>query len=72
MLITSKQIGLLLQEIRNDHHYTLRQVSDLYGKDNSTISKWETGDSKISAVELSSYLDFYGVDIDDFFLRLCK
>ncbi len=72
MKITSSDIGSLLKEIREEKRLTLRTVAEGYGKDNSTISKWETGDNKISAEELVNYVNYLGLDIDQFFIRLTK
>lgn len=66
------RIGKELRRLRQSHHLSLRAVADKYGKDNSTISKWETGDNNISAIDLIDYVEFYGVTIDEFFAAVVK
>lgn len=59
-------IGNELRNIRTKRRLTVRQVGEMLGLDNSTISKWETGKASIRAKDLMRYLDLLGVSYSDF------
>ena len=61
-----KVIGNELRNIRTKRHLTVRQVGEMLGLDNSTISKWETGKASIRAKDLMRYLDLLGVSYSEF------
>lgn len=61
-----KVLGNELRNLRNKRKLTIRQAGELLGLDNSTVSKWETGHSSISAKELMRYLDLLGVSYSEF------
>ena len=66
---SSIKIGFELQAERGKADITLREMAVKLGVDNSTISKWETGKNKISAVDLLRYLEVLGIKPDAFFER---
>lgn len=59
-------IGNELRNIRTKRRLTVRQVGEMLGLDNSTISKWETGKASIRAKDLMRYLDLLGVSYSEF------
>ena len=61
-----KVIGNELRNLRKQKRLTVRQVGAMLGLDNSTISKWETGNASIRAKDLMRYLDLLGVSYSDF------
>lgn len=61
-----KVIGNELRNIRTKRRLTVRQVGEMLGLDNSTISKWETGKASIRAKDLMWYLDLLGVSYSEF------
>lgn len=61
-----KVIGNELRNIRTKRRLTVRQVGEMLGLDNSTISKWETGKASIRAKDLMRYLDLLGVSYSEF------
>lgn len=63
----SQKIGAGLQAEREKAGITLRTMAVKLDVDNSTISKWETGKNKISAVDLLRYLKVLDIKADDFF-----
>ena len=66
---SSAKIGTELQAEREKAGITLREMASRLSVDNSTISKWETGKNKISAVDLLRYLSVLDIKPDVFFER---
>lgn len=63
------RLGNELQNEREKAGITLREMAVKLDVDNSTISKWETGKNKISAVDLLRYLKVLDIKPDLFFER---
>ncbi len=59
-------VGNELRKLRKQKKLTVRQVGDMLGVHNSTVSKWETGYNSITAKELMRYLDLLGVSYSEF------
>lgn len=53
-----------LKELRNEMHYTQKQLAELLHTTQSQISKYETDSSAISADVLKRYADFFNVSAD--------
>ena len=66
---SSIRLGNELQGEREKAGITLREMAVKLDVDNSTISKWETGKNKISAVDLLRYLKVLDIKPDIFFER---
>lgn len=66
---SSIRLGNELQCEREKAGITLREMAVKLDVDNSTISKWETGKNKISAVDLLRYLKVLDIKPDIFFER---
>lgn len=65
MKTLNEQIGERLREARVSAGFTLREVSDIVGKNHSTISTYETGTRAIN-VDFMEYLcKVYGVNYLD-------
>lgn len=62
----NKAIGDQLKIERQNCGLTLREAATKLGVDNSTISKWESGKNKITAVDLIRYLNILKVRLNDF------
>ena len=56
-------IGSRLKEMRNAKKYSLRYVAERIGKNNVTISNYETGRLAIDIPTLKKMCTLYGVDM---------
>ena len=62
-----KRLGEALKKAREDAGLSLRDAAERFRVNNSTISRWETGDNDIPATKLIDYVNMLGISIDDFF-----
>lgn len=60
----TKQICLKLKSVLSDKELTQNKLGDLTGISTATISKWFTGDSAISLVNLYKVSDALGLSLD--------
>ena len=65
-----KYIGIVLKQYRKENKLTVRTVGEMLSLNNSTISRWETGENSIRAKDLLHYLDLLGRSYDEFLLDL--
>lgn len=53
-----------LKQLRNEMHYTQKQLAEFLNTTQSQISKYETDSSTLSADVLKMYADFFNVSAD--------
>lgn len=57
------KIGKFIAEMRKEQSYTQRQLADILGISDKTISKWETGHNMPDLDILIEISDYYEVDL---------
>ena len=62
------KLGERVKEIRENKGIMQKFVAEKLGQDSSWISRRESGESEISAIELHMILKILGVTYDEFFL----
>lgn len=65
-----KSIGKVLRRYRKDRKLTVRAAGEMLELNNSTITRWETGENSIRAKDLLHYLDLLDRTYDEFILDL--
>ena len=65
-------IGTVLKSYRKFKKLTIRQVGEMLDVNNSTVSRWETGENAISAKLLLHYLDILYCPYERFISDLRK
>jgi len=55
-----------LREARQRAHLTQEQVADALGRTQSFVSKCESGERRIDAIELQAFAELYGVPLQRF------
>ena len=53
--------GLLIAQERKEHGLTQKNLSEMIGVSNATISKWETGRSRPDVDKLATLAQLFGV-----------
>ena len=61
-----KSIGAVLKRYRTERRLSLRDVGEMLQVNNSTVSRWESGENAISAKDLLHYVDLLGFSYDQF------
>ena len=49
-------VGTCLRKYREERHLTQRELAEIMGRPQSFVSKTETGERKLSAIELFDYI----------------
>lgn len=67
---TIRAIGLELADIRRSNRLAILDVSKATNINKDTISKYENGNSSIKIYILAKLLEFYDINIADFFAKV--
>lgn len=66
------KIGATIKRYRNERKLTVRDVGEMLKIDNSTVTRWESGENAIRARDLLHYLDRLGYTYEKFISDLKK
>ena len=59
-------IGQTIRDLRNEHHYSQTQLGELLNVTDSTVSKWESGDSNPGIEQINAMANLFRMTVDDF------
>ena len=59
-------IGQTIRDLRNEHHYSQTQLGELLNVTDSTVSKWESGDSNPGIDQINAMAQLFGMTVDAF------
>jgi transcriptional regulator with XRE-family HTH domain len=62
MTLSAEEIGRRLRAIREDAGQTQTALADALGVSQNTVSRWETGQVALTAVQLAGLCDYLGAD----------
>ena len=59
-------LGQTIRDLRNEHHYSQSQLGNLLNVTDSTVSKWESGDSNPGIEQINAMAQLFGMTVDAF------
>ena len=59
-------IGQTIRDLRNENHYSQTQLGELLNVTDSTVSKWESGDSNPGIEQITAMAQLFGLTVDAF------
>lgn len=59
-------LGQTIRDLRNEHHYSQSQLGNLLNVTDSTVSKWESGDSNPGIEQINAMAQLFGLTVDAF------
>lgn len=59
-------LGQTIRDLRNEHHYSQSQLGNLLNVTDSTVSKWESGDSNPGIEQIHAMANLFKMTVDDF------
>ena len=59
-------LGQTIRDLRNEHHYSQSQLGNLLNVTDSTVSKWESGDSNPGIEQIHAMANLFKMTVDAF------
>ncbi len=63
--MNENKLGKLIVELRKNKDLTQRQLGEILGVSNKTVSKWENGVTKPTVNTLYKLADYFGISVDE-------
>ena len=56
-------LGQTIRDLRNEYHYSQSQLGNLLNVTDSTVSKWESGDSNPGIEQINAMANLFGMTV---------